>query len=29
MRGEGTGRDARSIGKARSDRRQFIVDIVE
>ena len=29
MRGEGRGRDARSIGKARSDRRQFIADVVE
>jgi hypothetical protein len=29
MRGEGRGRDARSIGKARSDRRQFVADVVE
>jgi len=29
MRGEGRGWDGRSIGKARSDRRQFVVDVVE
>ena len=29
MRGEGRERDARSIGKARSDRRRFVVDVVE